>query len=59
MRSSPGDSLPTSIQDEDLTELIIHPNELRSVIITSNMEFGEWDQAFARDKFLGTSTPDR
>lgn len=48
-----------SPQDEDFHELIDHRYEQRSVIITSNLEFGEWDQAFARNKLLATATLDR
>ena len=46
-------------QDEDFHELVAHRYEQRSTIITSNLEFGEWDQAFARNKLLATATLDR
>ncbi len=49
----------TSPQDEDFHELVAHRYEQRSTIITSNLEFGEWDQAFARNKLLATATLDR
>lgn len=48
-----------SPQDEDFHELIAMRYEQRSTLITSNLDFTEWDQAFARNKLLATATLDR
>ncbi len=44
--------------DEDLHELIAERYEQRSSIITSNLDFQEWDRAFD-NKLLGSATIDR
>ena len=45
-------------QDEDLHDLIDERYEQRSTIITSNLDFSEWGQAFP-NKLLGAATLDR
>jgi DNA replication protein DnaC len=49
----------TSPHDEDFHELIAQRYEKRSVVITSNLDFAEWGQAFPTNKLLGTATLDR
>jgi len=49
----------TSPHDEDFHELIAQRYEQRSVVVTSNLDFAEWDQAFPTNKLLGTATLDR
>lgn len=49
----------TSPQDEDFHELIAMRYEQRPTLITSNLDFTEWDQAFAKNKLLATATLDR
>jgi len=49
----------TSPQDEDFHELIAMRYEQRSTVMTSNLDFTEWDQAFAKNKLLATATLDR
>ena len=47
-----------SPQDEDLHDLIDERYEQKSTIITSNLDFSEWGQAFP-NKLLGAATLDR
>ncbi len=44
--------------DEDLHELIDERYENKSTIVTSNLDFPEWDRAF-ENKLLGSATIDR
>jgi DNA replication protein DnaC len=44
--------------DEDFHELIAERYERQATILTSNLDFAEWEQAFA-NKLLGSSTVDR
>ena len=48
-----------SPQDEDLHELISDRYEKGSLIVTSNLAFEEWREAFAENKLLGAATVDR
>ncbi len=45
--------------DEDLHDLISERYERASTIVTSNLDFSEWDQAFAVNRLLGSATLDR
>lgn len=45
--------------DEDLHELIAERYERAATIITSNLDFAEWGDAFAANKMLGAATLDR
>lgn len=45
--------------DEDLHELIAERYERTATIITSNLDFDEWGDAFAANKMLGAATLDR
>lgn len=45
-------------QDEDLHDLIAERYEQTSTIVTSNLDFGEWGEAFP-NKLLGAATLDR
>ena len=45
-------------QDEDLHELIAERYERNSTIVTSNLDFTEWGDAFP-NKLLGVATLDR
>jgi len=45
--------------DEDLHDLISERYERASTIVTSNLDFHEWDQAFATNRLLGSATLDR
>ena len=47
-----------SPQDEDFHDLIDERYEQKSTIITSNLDFSEWGQAFP-NKLLGAATLDR
>lgn len=47
-----------SPQDEDLHELIAERYEKASTLITSNLDFSEWGDAFP-NKLLGAATIDR
>ena len=47
-----------SPQDEDLHDLIDERYEQKSTVITSNLDFNEWGQAFP-NKLLGAATLDR
>jgi DNA replication protein DnaC len=45
--------------DEDLHELIAERYERTATIITSNLDFSEWDQAFPSNPLLASATLDR
>ena len=48
-----------SPQDEDIHEIIADRYEKGEWIVTSNLAFEEWHQAFADNKLLGAATNDR
>jgi DNA replication protein DnaC len=45
--------------DEDLHDLVAERYEQASTIVTSNLDFDEWDQAFAANRLLASATLDR
>lgn len=45
--------------DEDLHDLIAERYETSSTIMTSNLDFTEWDHAFDSNRLLGAATLDR
>ena len=45
--------------DEDLHDLISERYERTSTIVTSNLDFSEWDQAFVVNRLLASATLDR
>lgn len=45
--------------DEDLHDLIAERYETASTIVTSNLDFTEWDQAFPANRLLASATLDR
>tara|TARA_R110002124_G_scaffold54666_1_gene155285 strand:- start:128 stop:916 length:789 start_codon:yes stop_codon:yes gene_type:complete len=45
--------------DEDLHDLIAERYETAATIVTSNLDFPEWDQAFPSNKLLASATLDR
>lgn len=45
--------------DEDLHDLIAARYETSTTIVTSNLDFGEWDQAFTVNRLLACATLDR
>ena len=45
--------------DEDLHDLIAERYEQASTIVTSNLDFAEWDQAFPANRLLASATLDR
>jgi DNA replication protein DnaC len=45
--------------DEDLHDLIAERYEQSSTIVTSNLDFDEWDQAFPNNRLLASATVDR
>ena len=45
--------------DEDLHDLIAERYEQSATIVTSNLDFSEWDQAFASNRLLASATLDR
>ncbi len=45
--------------DEDLHDLMAERYEQGSTIVTSNLDFPEWDQAFPHNRLLGSATLDR
>ena len=45
--------------DEDLHDLIAERYEQAATIVTSNLDFDEWDQAFAANRLLAAATLDR
>ena len=46
-------------QDEDFHDVIADRYERRPTIITSNLDFSEWDQAFPANRLLAAATLDR
>lgn len=48
-----------SPEDEDFHDLIAERYENRSTILTSNLDFSEWGDAFPSNKMLGAATLDR
>ena len=46
-------------QDEDLHELIAERYERAATILTSNLDFSEWGDAFPANRMLGSATLDR
>lgn len=45
--------------DEDLHDLIAERYEQTATLVTSNLDFGEWDQAFPANRLLASATLDR
>jgi DNA replication protein DnaC len=45
--------------DEDLHDLIAERYETASTVVTSNLDFPEWDQAFPSNRLLASATLDR
>jgi DNA replication protein DnaC len=45
--------------DEDLHDLIAERYESTATIVTSNLDFDEWDHAFAANRLLASATLDR
>jgi DNA replication protein DnaC len=45
--------------DEDLHDLIAERYERASTLVTSNLDFDEWDQAFPANRLLASATLDR
>lgn len=45
--------------DEDLHDPISERYERTTTVMTSNLDFEEWDQAFAINRLLGSATLDR
>jgi DNA replication protein DnaC len=45
--------------DEDLHDLVAERYEQAATIVTSNLDFDEWDQAFAANRLLASATLDR
>lgn len=45
--------------DEDLHDLIAERYERAATVVTSNLDFDEWDQAFATNRLLASATIDR
>jgi DNA replication protein DnaC len=45
--------------DEDLHDLIAERYEQASTLVTSNLDFDEWDQAFVTNRLLASATLDR
>jgi len=45
--------------DEDLHDLIAERYERTCTIVTSNLDFPEWDQAFPANRLLASATLDR
>ena len=45
--------------DEDLHDLIAERYETTATIVTSNLDYPEWDQAFPSNKLLAAATLDR
>ena len=48
-----------SPEDEDFHELIAERYERTATILTSNLDFNEWGDAFPSNKMLGAATLDR
>jgi DNA replication protein DnaC len=45
--------------DEDLHDLIAERYEQTATVVTSNLDFAEWDQAFPANRLLASATLDR
>jgi DNA replication protein DnaC len=45
--------------DEDLHDLIAERYEQAATVVTSNLDFNEWDQAFPANRLLASATLDR
>lgn len=45
--------------DEDLHDLIAERYEQTATVVTSNLDFTEWDQAFPANRLLASATLDR
>ncbi|WP_269465505.1 ATP-binding protein [Thauera humireducens] len=45
--------------DEDLHDLIAERYERAATLVTSNLDFTEWDQAFPGNRLLASATVDR
>ena len=45
--------------DEDLHDLIAERYEQTATIVTSNLDFSEWDQAFPANRLLASASLDR
>jgi DNA replication protein DnaC len=45
--------------DEDLHDLIAERYEQAATVVTSNLDFSEWDQAFPANRLLASATLDR
>lgn len=45
--------------DEDIHDLIAERYEQASTIVTSNLDFAEWDEAFPNNRLLASATIDR
>ncbi len=45
--------------DEDLHDLIAERYETATTVVTSNLDFTEWDQAFPANRLLALATLDR
>ena len=45
--------------DEDLHDLISERYERTTTVVTSNLDFDQWNQAFAVNRLLGSVTLDR
>jgi DNA replication protein DnaC len=48
-----------SPEDEDFHDLIAERYERAATILTSNLDFDEWGEAFAANKMIGAATLDR
>ena len=48
-----------SPEDEDFHDLIAERYERTATILTSNLDFDEWGEAFAANKMIGSATLDR
>ena len=48
-----------SSEDEDFYDLIAERYERCATVITSNLDFAEWDHAFATNRLLASATIDR
>ena len=46
-------------EDEDFHDLIAERYERAATILTSNLDFDEWGEAFASNKMIGAATLDR
>lgn len=48
-----------SPEDEDFHDLIAERYERAAMVLTSNLDFSEWGEAFASNKMIGAATLDR